>query len=1258
MTYTPTVTCNGALNQLEPVPEPRFLALGIDGSRLFIDLDRVSLVEETKTVFLDAPPARAPIALTAEYSAGGEHVKVLFDRPVNVEVGRRFRCDTFLSVTGRALPNAALLAKRPEDCHLYFVSPTEMRILVDARFARREKHGLQPGKLLVFREGTLSNVDSLNRAYVSGAIEVASPTDPDPPTIVIDAPAVVGACDEFVRLDLSRSMGAAGRPFIDAHFDFNSTASDNYFMDSPLRQFLHSAAMEVIKTGRLTVDLPSTLLTDYTAYTFHMSLWNVFGVGATGYTTISKVANVNVPAVAIEGPTGIRQDEPARFVGLLPGEVCGKSYNSTVAWRIISSSNASRPRIKGANQAAIVFAANTLEPGDYVLGLRVTVSMDDLDAEDMHYNPAAGSSYLFSHAFTVLPVAPRFEIVGGSRLVGNQDRTRLLTRIVGEAEAGDFEYQWRCFAQDRESPCELADGTEWTPPGADSGDVVNLNGQDWTAGQDMEFIVTAKHRQLGYQLVDSVVVAIARAATVPRVELFLDRLVLTTQERTLKMIAKVARPRNALQAYNHTVYWESLPYCNRQFYALAPGFGTPVHEVYWTSEPVNTTIIDPAMLLPGSEYCFRAAVLDGTSQVIGWAFRTVKVREPPVGGYCELTSAAVGVAFEHRFTVACYGWSGPKLRYRFKTRMRGDPIPLAPATSMSQLTFTTDVGHYLLEVDILDGDHLMTTVAVRNISARVGATRKDIFLTHQLSRFEKSRNPRMGYQILSLTAANLVPSVLAGQSPAKAVRPVEQLTGTAMTAKHGNLTLSRVLQVVDTLTQSAVMDAEEIGPYFLDYLQRILPTKLPIDLRPLLLRILRRITQGMAEDRAAQEDCFAPEYMIQILRLLGPIYENPRGGASASFLVHEIKNTLETCIQRTMYCDVSEEAEPAVERPEKLSMRKARKLCQLLGEGKRDQDTGQEHEEGEAFAWTGEKQVIEFGLTDTRDLAKSTRICGFTLPDLRGMASTDFPCLGYRCAFTKANLMRNNSIDHNVLELSFRNASQVLAPWFRTRHITFLMPLSTEFQTRLERGGRPKCVWYDRYLNATASYWSDEGCRVLGYNASHVQCACSHLTEFSIMMAAPPLQVGSIWKQLVLLGLLGALLGALGYYVVRQGRKRKSWRDWLMPWRGERPGHHESASTIRPAKSGNLSRTLSRSTIIATAKYDDSQASVSTIIAPRQALQRRQSAHPRPNQPQQSATEQHLRRTRSQVLWTRRDEDALRQERISQILRDLESDDQ
>ncbi len=334
---------------------------------------------------------------------------------------------------------------------------------------------------------------------------------------------------------------------------------------------------------------------------------------------------------------------------------------------------------------------------------------------------------------------------------------------------------------------------------------------------------------------------------------------------------------------------------------------------------------------------------------------------------------------------------------------------------------------------------------------------------------------------------------LAGENTVKAY---QMASGQAAMLKRRNTTeptnplsvqtLTRLLHLLDVLTQNTYLDAIDSGPFFLHSLLRIVPPKLPIDLRPVMLRILHRIAVGMARDRRPEGRCFDTRHAISILHALTPVLENPRSGASASFVVHEIKTVVETCLQREMSCS------------------------------------------SEPFRLSTPRMDIELGMVESGDTERLGSLCGFGVPSLLGI-SPESTCLGYRCSILKSNLMRNGSIDTNVHELTFRNSTMVLAPTFRSkRSINFTIPLTRDFFNRVMKGGVPVCVWYERDANATVSRWSSEGCVVTGYNRWNVNCSCTHLTEFSILILSNkrPLKLTArYWLLVALLSTIALLTG-------------------------------------------------------------------------------------------------------------------------------------
>ncbi|XP_045122883.1 latrophilin Cirl-like isoform X3 [Portunus trituberculatus] len=77
------------------------------------------------------------------------------------------------------------------------------------------------------------------------------------------------------------------------------------------------------------------------------------------------------------------------------------------------------------------------------------------------------------------------------------------------------------------------------------------------------------------------------------------------------------------------------------------------------------------------------------------------------------------------------------------------------------------------------------------------------------------------------------------------------------------------------------------------------------------------------------------------------------------------------------------------------------------------------------------------------------------------------------------------------------NSRVLSASLGRGRHIQLPEPVTLTFSLlRQENVTRPVCAFWDY----TTSFWSDEGCSVLGYNRSHVTCQCDHLTSFAVLM--------------------------------------------------------------------------------------------------------------------------------------------------------------
>ena len=109
--------------------------------------------------------------------------------------------------------------------------------------------------------------------------------------------------------------------------------------------------------------------------------------------------------------------------------------------------------------------------------------------------------------------------------------------------------------------------------------------------------------------------------------------------------------------------------------------------------------------------------------------------------------------------------------------------------------------------------------------------------------------------------------------------------------------------------------------------------------------------------------------------------------------------------------------------------------------------------------------------------------------------------------------------------------------------------------------GTPSCVWWQ--WDGFGGAWSTDGCRLTGASRHEVQCACTHLTEFSVVMPRPNVvsvgdlgaiayhvagHPGLLILQCALLALSGGLL-LLGYVMDKRNRIKfvHCWYPPLVP---------------------------------------------------------------------------------------------------------------
>ena len=197
MTVTPTLT-----RTAKPCTLLRTVIVDCEGGNC-VDmnvLNNLGGVSST-TYFIDQPPPKSPLALAADFLPKGNEIVVRFDSPVNIPIGKVHVCSDWLETMPHGIPNAAFLGK---DCNAMFVSPVEMRVRLNSQFLANtlsKSKVASPNQLLIFKRGVLGNTGSMNRAFVSGSIEIAGPEDAEQPIVIVRAPSLISKEDNL-KVDL------------------------------------------------------------------------------------------------------------------------------------------------------------------------------------------------------------------------------------------------------------------------------------------------------------------------------------------------------------------------------------------------------------------------------------------------------------------------------------------------------------------------------------------------------------------------------------------------------------------------------------------------------------------------------------------------------------------------------------------------------------------------------------------------------------------------------------------------------------------------------------------------------------------------------------------------------------------------------------------------------------------------------------------------------------------------------------------------
>ena len=206
-----------------------------------------------------------------------------------------------------------------------------------------------------------------NLAANASTVVVAPPAVPLVPSVVLGAPAQLGACSNLT-LDLSASTGNGGRPWTAVTWGVTAVRADV----TALKQYI--VRNFVIAQARINV--PRSLLPAADTYSITVALTNFLGGAASQAVAVTASGDRNQPSARIRGPAYLTMvaSDALQLVGLGTPSACAAPGSTLAyAWTVLNSTGAALPlRSTSVDPTRLVLPPYSLTVGStYTVSLKV-----------------------------------------------------------------------------------------------------------------------------------------------------------------------------------------------------------------------------------------------------------------------------------------------------------------------------------------------------------------------------------------------------------------------------------------------------------------------------------------------------------------------------------------------------------------------------------------------------------------------------------------------------------------------------------------------------------------------------------------------------------------------------------------------------------------------------------------------------------------------------------------------------------------------
>ncbi|KAJ3194189.1 hypothetical protein HK101_003309 [Irineochytrium annulatum] len=1049
----------------------------------------------------------APVVTGARFSTSGASIIVTLSAPaqiisyssyeasssqvVFVDLSSPVPCSTVF-VTNYQGPSNVVPGKlardgNPTDCLLTQLSPTQLKLSLDSRFANSDPAAIAPLNLIVARVNTLWAANAAYSQLAQSTATVQYPLTIAAPVVAVNAPQYLPNCPGTdLVIDMSAVTGSLGRAFTSASFaSFTSQSNMNgtsqytaltSALNSGFASFLAGAPTFTIPTSALWTSQDSSRQTEQYLFTF--TLVNFMNMPSTASIIVAKTSDASAPYVSVQVPQSPDVGEPI-IVSAAAQSACGKSDAIVYQWSIGAGAcpGLTIPSTQAGSELYI--APFTLQPNttcNLVLGAKYSSGS------------VFNQNVQFTTAFDVMDVS-----AGSSRTIG-YGQTAVVSAVLsdsGYSSNPPIKCSWVCLTNGYLCDVKI------------QAQLVSCfnNKVNGLAVGAYSFNVTVTNTITQAKIASQVAAVVTVQATqVPLVTLSASHVNPAASSDNFYLEATVDP--NSVRSNSLMYSWGGCP--NTPYgvvdFSVASNF-----KVDLTKSNLQTLAFSSSALKPAATYCFSVTVTDPASSAgaLGSARFTFTTRDAPQAGFCQMSNGQYQCS---AFTTDAESYP---LHYTFRARQSGSSAwTIIQAKSASSfVTVPSLLSGFQISAVVSDAAGSIGSWNVVDTVSSTNTRRADAgaSISAAVSAYAQTQNTQQAEVVLA--AASI------GVSPSSSV-------------------FASVLSFAQTIlaSPSTVVDTEFQGPYFASIISNLagsgyqLSTAQAASVSSMISTLINGVrSAGKAYNPAT---CMSSDYTSLLVAGL----EQTVGSTSNSFssvsnvqaYVNDFENVLanvETCMARRMA-------------PQQIAFAfNGKFLVRNVGVANPAADstfcsfsvpTGQIQSASVSYG-CGVKPVSIFpsatnytdygaNVTDLtfRDMitegSVSISSTTFTLP-LTASFSSNYGLQGY-------TVQPNNAISYTANSY----------PQFSYE---------------------PLCTFYQ----PSTGLWSNSGCSATAVNSTTLTCQCNHLTDFNSAVNPIPAPAGYVPPAKLNLGaIIGGVIGgavliaaiAFGVFCCLRNKKKKA----------------------------------------------------------------------------------------------------------------------